>query len=94
MGTGVVSILLHNLPYNAPAVRYLSYVFFCANILLFLLFLVLSILRYSLYPEIWWAMVAHPGQSLFLGCFPMGFASSHPSPPPSLSPMLGTRVKD
>jgi hypothetical protein len=28
-----------------------------------------------LYPTIWSAMISHPGQSLFLGCFPMGLAS-------------------
>ena len=75
MGTGIVSVLLHNLPYNAQWLQYVSYVFFAANVGLFTTFLVLSVLRYALYPEIWWAMIAHPGQSLFLGCFPMGFAS-------------------
>jgi tellurite resistance protein TehA-like permease len=75
MGTGIVSILLHNLPYNGAWLQYISYVFFALNIALFTVFLVISVLRYTLYPEIWVAMIAHPGQSLFLGCFPMGFAS-------------------
>jgi hypothetical protein len=35
----------------------------------------MSIARYTLYPTIWFAMISHPGQSLFLGCFPMGLAS-------------------
>lgn len=76
MGTGIVSILLHNLPYNAQWLQYISYIFFCLNIAMFVTFLCISIARYSLYPEIWWAMISHPGQSLFLGCFPMGFAST------------------
>ncbi|PNY27301.1 Sulfite efflux pump SSU1 [Tolypocladium capitatum] len=75
MGTGIVSILLHNLPYNAAWLQRVSYVFFAANVGLFAAFLALSALRYALYPEIWWAMVSHPGQSLFLGCFPMGLAT-------------------
>lgn len=75
MGTGIVSILLHNLPYNAPWLQYISYVIFALNVGLFLTFLVLSVLRYTLYPQIWSAMLEHPGQSLFLGCFPMGFAT-------------------
>lgn len=75
MGTGIVSILLHNLPYNARWLRYISYIFFALNTTLFVAFLIMSILRYCLYPRIWGAMIAHPGQSLFLGCFPMGFAS-------------------
>jgi tellurite resistance protein TehA-like permease len=75
MGTGIVSILLHNLPYNAAWLQYVSYVFFCINVVLFVVFLAISVARYVLYPEIWGAMIAHPGQSLFLGCFPMAFAS-------------------
>ncbi|KAF5026838.1 hypothetical protein F66182_1032 [Fusarium sp. NRRL 66182] len=75
MGTGIVSILLHNLPYNAIWLQYMSYIFFGLNVLLFTTFLGISIARYALYPEIWGAMVSHPGQSLFLGCFPMGFAT-------------------
>lgn len=45
------------------------------NILLFVTFLSLTVAGYAMYPEIWEAMIAHPGQSLFLGCFPMGFAT-------------------
>ncbi|KAK3669146.1 Plasma membrane sulfite pump involved in sulfite metabolism [Recurvomyces mirabilis] len=75
MGTGIVSILLHNLPYNAHWLRYISYVVFALNVLLFVLFLLISILRYTLYPKIWVAMLQHPMQSLFLGCFPMGLAT-------------------
>ncbi|OAA61376.1 C4-dicarboxylate transporter/malic acid transport protein [Cordyceps fumosorosea ARSEF 2679] len=75
MGTGIVSILLHNLPYNAQWLQYISYAIFALNVVLFTTFLAISILRYTLYPEIWTAMIDHPGQSLFLGCFPMGFAT-------------------
>ncbi|KAM4056753.1 voltage-dependent anion channel domain-containing protein [Hirsutella rhossiliensis] len=75
MGTGIVSVLLHNLPYTAAWVRYASYAFFCANAGLFAAFVAVSALRYALYPELWWAMVAHPAQSLFLGCVPMGLAT-------------------
>ena len=38
-------------------------------------FLLISILRYTIYPEIWFAMIRHPAQSLFLGTFPMGLAT-------------------
>ncbi|KAH6607664.1 c4-dicarboxylate transporter malic acid transport [Trichoderma cornu-damae] len=75
MGTGIVSVLLHNLPWNAHWLRVVSYVFFCLNVLLFATFSAISLLRYALYPEIWSAMVSHPAQSLFLGCFPMGLAT-------------------
>ncbi|KAI0477352.1 voltage-dependent anion channel [Xylariaceae sp. FL0804] len=75
MGTGIVSVLLHQLPYTAAGLLYVSYAFFGLNVLLFLVFAVLSLLRYTLWPEIWSAMLAHPQQSLFLGCFPMGLAT-------------------
>ncbi|KAG5912708.1 hypothetical protein E4U61_008035, partial [Claviceps capensis] len=74
MGTGIVSATLHNLPYNGPWLQCISYIFFGLNVLLFVTFLGLSIARYTMYPRLWGAMIAHPGQSLFLGCFPMGFA--------------------
>lgn len=75
MGTGVVSILLHNLPYNAHWVWYISAVVFCLNIFLFITFSLITITRYVLYPEIWNVMIKHPSQSLFLGCIPMAFSS-------------------
>lgn len=75
MGTGIASILLHNLPYNADWLYWISVVIFCLNVVIFLLFLAISIARYTLYPGIWSAMVKHPVQSLFLGTFPMGLAT-------------------
>ncbi|CAI4214166.1 unnamed protein product [Parascedosporium putredinis] len=75
MGTGIVSILLHEFPYNAQWLQYVSEVIFGLNVLLFTVFLGLTVSRYVLYPEIWVAMIAHPGQSLFLGCFPMALAT-------------------
>jgi tellurite resistance protein TehA-like permease len=75
MGTGIVSILLFNLPYNAKWIYWLSVIVFVLNIFLFTLFLCLTILRYILWPEIWKAMISHPTQSLFLGTFPMGLAT-------------------
>jgi tellurite resistance protein TehA-like permease len=75
MGTGIVSILLEKLPYTGWWVHYLSIGFFALNSALFITFTALSVVRYSLYPEIWLAMLSHPAQSLFLGCFPMALAS-------------------
>ena len=75
MGTGIVSILIHQLPYNALWLQWVSVVFFILNVSLFAVFTGITALRYTLYPEIWSAMIRHPAQSLFLGCFPMGLAS-------------------
>jgi tellurite resistance protein TehA-like permease len=75
MGTGITSILLNTLPYNGRWLYWISVVIFALNILLFLIFLTITILRYVLYPKIFYLMVTHPTQSLFLGTFPMGLAT-------------------
>ena len=75
MGTGIVSILLHNLPYNTEWIRWISVGFFALNVLLMVSFTTISVARYVLYPQIWGVMIRHPTQSLFLGTFPMGLAS-------------------
>ncbi len=75
MGTGIVSILIHNLPYTAPWLSYIADIFFALNTALFVVFTGITVLRYSLYPEIWSVMVRHPAQSLFLGSYPMGLSS-------------------
>ena len=75
MGTGIVSILLNTLPYNAKWLYWLSIVFFALNVLLFGVFLSIHVLRYLLYPDIFAVMMTHPAQSLFLGTLPMGFAT-------------------
>jgi tellurite resistance protein TehA-like permease len=75
MGTGIVSILLWFIPFKTPVLYYLSIIFFILNAILFSLALIISFLRYSLYPEIWSVMIQDPINSLFLGTVPMGFAT-------------------
>ncbi|ROT40635.1 hypothetical protein SODALDRAFT_376410 [Sodiomyces alkalinus F11] len=76
MGTGVVSILLHTLPYNARWISHgVAIAFFVLNIVVFIIFTVMSIMRYTLYPEIWTAMLGNHEESILLGCFPMGLAT-------------------
>lgn len=67
MGTGIVSILLHNFPYNGRWLYWLSVIVFCLNILLFITFATISTIRYAVYRGIFRAMLRHPVQSLFLG---------------------------
>lgn len=66
MGTGIVAILIHQLPYQFSSLSEISVVFLCLNVLIFLTLFVLSIVRYTLWPEIWLLMLRHPVQSLFL----------------------------
>jgi tellurite resistance protein TehA-like permease len=75
MGTGIVSILLHNLPYNGVWLYWISVTIFGLNVLLFSMGCIMSVLRYTLYPEIFWVMITHPVQSMFIGTFPMGLAT-------------------
>ncbi|KAK9854752.1 hypothetical protein MYU51_004043 [Penicillium brevicompactum] len=75
MGTGIVSVLLTSIPFHTPALYYLSITFFILNTILFALAMTTSILRYTLYPEIWSVMIKDPVNSLFLATIPMGFAT-------------------
>ncbi|CAL1707088.1 unnamed protein product [Somion occarium] len=77
MGTGAVSALLHNFPYNSDssALKIMALIIFLLNLVLFVFVCICTVLRYILYPEIWSRMIAHPAQSLFIGCFPMGAAT-------------------
>jgi tellurite resistance protein TehA-like permease len=79
VGTGIVSILLYELPYNGKWLYWLSVITFCLNICLFLCALLVSLLRYTLWPEMWTAMMSHPNQSLFLAVVPM-VSQSHIAP--------------
>lgn len=75
MGTGIVSILLHNLPYNGTWLYWISIGIFCLNILLFSTFFAISLLRYTMFRGLFQFMIRHPVQSLFTGTFPMGLAT-------------------
>ncbi|RYN42595.1 Sulfite efflux pump [Alternaria arborescens] len=79
MGTGIVAVLFHTFSELYPSyhrsLRALSIAFFILNIIIFSTMLMISVLRYTLYPAIWILMLRHPVQSLFLGTIPMGFAT-------------------
>ena len=75
MGTGIISTLLHTAPHQFHGQLVISTVMYVLNITIFVLFLLLSIARYTLYPWVWMLMLRDPTQSLFLGAFPMGLAT-------------------
>ena len=77
MGTGAISILFHNFPYlnNTITFKIFTYIFFFLNLFLFVVFNVMTVARYTIFPDIWGIMLRHPVQSLFIGCYPMGFAT-------------------
>lgn len=77
MGTGITSAIIHLFPYNNDklALKIVALVIFLLNLVLFVFVCTCTVLRYIWYPEVWSMMIAHPAQSLFMGCFPMGAAT-------------------
>lgn len=75
MGTGIVSILLHTLPYQFNGLSTIANVIFGLNVVLFLLFLGISLARYIIWPRMIQVMLFHPTQSLYLGTFSMGLTT-------------------
>jgi tellurite resistance protein TehA-like permease len=73
-GTGSISNLFYVFPYGkgADGMKVMSMIFFFLNLLLFVVFSVITATRYILFPDIWRIMIRHPVQSLYTGTFPMG----------------------
>jgi C4-dicarboxylate transporter/malic acid transport protein len=75
MGTGILSILFVTIPYSFYGLTTIATIFYILNIVLFLVFLALTIARYVLYPWVFTRMLKHSSQSLFVGTLPMGLAT-------------------
>jgi C4-dicarboxylate transporter/malic acid transport protein len=75
MGTGITAELLHQLPYQFPGLGIIANVIFGINVVLFIVFLAISIARYTIWPTMGPTMLFHPSQSLFLGTFPMALST-------------------
>jgi tellurite resistance protein TehA-like permease len=75
MGTGMVGLILHVLPYNGVWIFWLSVLFFCLNIIFFVLILLVSIVRLIIFPHVWSFIIRHPVFSLFVGTMPIGLAT-------------------
>ncbi|KAK5262444.1 Plasma membrane sulfite pump involved in sulfite metabolism [Exophiala xenobiotica] len=71
MGTGIISILLNQYPYQARWLYWLSIIVFALNVTLFVFFVFVSLLRGIMWSETWsMATDRPPKQRLFLGCIP------------------------
>jgi len=75
MGTGMQNTLLFYLPWadTHPTFRLVGAGFLILDICLFICFAVITVVRYTLYPEIFNMVLSHDTHSLFLGTIPMGF---------------------
>lgn len=73
MGTGIVSLMLPKLP--LPGTAAIGEGLWVLNMVLFVLFTLMSVARVMLYPADSRATLHHPVQSMFLGAIPMGLAT-------------------
>jgi hypothetical protein len=74
MGTGITSILLYNLPYNATWLQRIGIVVFVFNVLLFVVLLALNVVRYVRWKGVF-TVLARDGAGMFWGTLPMGLAT-------------------
>lgn len=75
MGTGVVAMILAQLPFASSILFVLATKLWQFNILLFITFSILYGLRWILFPTEAKQIFNHPNMSLFLGAIPMGLAT-------------------
>ncbi|WOE30817.1 MULTISPECIES: TDT family transporter [unclassified Acinetobacter] len=75
MGTGVVALILPQLPLTESLTWILGQCLWQLNIVLFCLFSILYLLRWIIYPQEAKQIFTHPVMSLFLGTIPMGLAT-------------------
>ena len=66
MGTGMVSILLHQLPFQFRGLEYISVAIWMLNVLLFLVLTAGSLWRYLMWPDLFIDVLKHPVQSCYL----------------------------
>lgn len=75
MGTGVVALILPELPFAQDFIWQVATSLWVLNIILFIAFSTLYILRWLIYPQEARQIFSHTSMSLFLGTIPMGLAT-------------------
>lgn len=88
MGTGALSILLFNSPYQFNGLRTIAGVVFGINVVVFIVLLIFTILRYAIWPSLLPLMLTSP-VNLFTGTFPMGLCTLITMIVNSLVPLYG-----
>lgn len=71
MGTGVTAVVLQNLPFKFSGLDVISHIIIVLDLVLFGVILLLTILRYSIWPNLVKLTIMHPTEILFLGAFSM-----------------------
>lgn len=75
MGTGIISVLLESLPYRFNGLHALALIFFGINLLLFVVFMVISIIRCIIWPPLLLRTLLNPVSCMFFGSLSMGFTT-------------------
>jgi C4-dicarboxylate transporter/malic acid transport protein len=75
MGTGILSILLQNCPFQFHGLHTIAIVLFLINVVFYSLFTLILVARFILFPYTLRLMLKHPSQSLFIGAIPMGLTT-------------------
>lgn len=75
MGVGISASILFSFPYHHEGLRIAGMAIWGVDIILFILCTFMFLLRFFIYPEQFGRMMKHAGQSMFLGCIPMGLTT-------------------
>ena len=75
MGTGVLALVIANLPWAFAGRDDLAFALWLINALLFVTFSLLFAARCLLFRDTFMPMLTHPVQSMYLGAIPMGLAT-------------------
>lgn len=75
MGTGIIAVILQLLPYRFHGLETIALVFFAITLFFYLLFLFLSIIRFFIWPQVFWLLLLHSTHSDFLGCVSMSLST-------------------
>ncbi|ORE04253.1 hypothetical protein BCV72DRAFT_251349 [Rhizopus microsporus var. microsporus] len=65
MGTGIVAILLQTFPFQFSGLQTIALVLFLFNVVIYSVFTIITVLRYVLFPTIFFLMLQHPAQMPF-----------------------------
>lgn len=75
MGTGITAVILQLLPYQFHGLETIALVFFAITLFFYLFFLFLSVIRFLLWPQVFWLLLLHSTHSDFLGCVSMSLST-------------------
>ncbi|KAI9336895.1 voltage-dependent anion channel [Pilaira anomala] len=75
MGTGILCLLLNSFPFQFYGLPTIALVLYVINVVTFCIFVIITCLRYILFPYIFPLMMKHSSQSLFIGTIPMGLTT-------------------